>query len=473
MPELPEVETVKRTVFEKIAHHTILKVEVRNDDVLENYSSGEFSDFLTGNAVVDMDRRGKYLIFHMNHGGDMVLHLRMTGQLVAFENMPTLDKHCHVVIYFEHGGMYYRDVRRFGRFWIVKDGETCHTGMETLGPEPFSESFCADYLYQSFQHHKCAVKCGLLDQRIVAGIGNIYADEILFDAKINPFRPCNTLSLEECRAICGSTVAVLSLAIEKRGTTFSDYRDGYGVKGNFQNYLKIFQRGGEPCPCCGAVVKKATCGGRGTSYCPECQKYERCKRVIGLTGGIASGKSFVSSYLKTLGAEIIDADEIAREIMEPHGKIPQKINETFGGGFLDEKGNLHRKRLKEYVFADKERVKALNRITHPAIRRIAANRIRKSSNDLVVLDAPLLIEAKFHRLCDEIWVVYTEEEKQLKRLKKRDDISDDLARSIIASQSSFARKRKYADVIIDNSGTMDNTRKQIRMSLKMSEKKKW
>ena len=465
MPELPEVETVKRTVEPKITGQIITDIDVRNDAVLENVSFDFFIQFIQGNYVVSMSRRGKYLIFHMNQGGDIVLHLRMTGQLITFENEPALDKHCHLVIYFEQGGFYYRDVRRFGRFWIVKDGKYSGTGMEHLGPEPFDKAFCGSYLLETFSRHHCPVKSELLDQHIVAGIGNIYADEILFDAGINPFRSCHTLTLKECESICSSASAVLKRAIEKRGTTFRDYRDGDGEKGTFQELLKIFHKQGEPCPRCGTLIKKSVCNGRGTFYCPKCQPKDSSKRVIGLTGGIASGKSFISGYLQSLGAEIIDADEIAREIMVPHGKVLEKLNKTFGGGFLNDDGSLNRKKLRDYVFADKDRVKTMNQITHPVIRRIALSRIQKSTKDLVVLDAPLLIEAKFHFFCDEIWVVYVDEKKQRSRLKKRDNINEKLADEIIASQCSFEYKKKYADIIIDNSGTRANTKKQIRLAL--------
>lgn len=473
MPELPEVETVKRTVEPQIAGQKIVDVALRNDAVLANISAAAFKDFLRGNFVKSMSRRGKYLIFHMGQGGEMVLHLRMTGQFILFHDHPLLDKHCHLVIYFQHGGgAYYRDVRRFGRFWVIENHDFSGTGIENLGPEPFDKAFCGDYLATMFSHRRTSIKSCLLDQHIVAGIGNIYADEILFDAEINPFRPCHGLTVEECDQLCSSARAVLRKAIENRGTTFRDYRDGAGDIGGFQERLNVFQKQGEPCPRCGVPIKKTVCNGRGTYYCPHCQPKENLKKVIGLTGGIASGKSFVSDCLRSFGAEIIDADEIAKEVMEPHGKVITKVNQAFGGGFLLSDGSLNRKKLKEYVFADPERVKRLNRITHPVIKRIVRSKIENSNKNLVVLDAPLLIESKWYLFCDEIWVVYAEEGKQKRRLKKRDQMSEALTEKIIASQCSFEHKKKYADIIIDNSGSRADTKKQIRSALAKSENKK-
>ncbi|MDO4542850.1 MAG: bifunctional DNA-formamidopyrimidine glycosylase/DNA-(apurinic or apyrimidinic site) lyase, partial [Bacillota bacterium] len=369
MPELPEVETVKNTLLPKIKNKTITKVEVAHSGVLKNAEAGEFKEYLEGQIIEDMERRGKYMIFRLSHNKAMVLHLRMTGQCVYFEAEPPALDHCHVTIYLQHGGLYYRDVRRFGGFWIGDDIKALGSGIENLGPEPLGEDFNSDYLQGAVAKKNAPIKSILLDQSIVAGIGNIYADEIAFGAGVNPLKPGDKLSPQEIEDIIAATKEILTLSIANRGTTFSDYRDGYGDKGSFQNYLKIFQRSGEPCAKCGTVVQRTKCGGRGTSFCPKCQPYGGVGTVIGITGGIACGKTLATDFLKGLGAEIIDADIVAREVVEPGSKTLDKIAAAFGAEFIHEDGSLDRRLLREEVFKDPQRVKELNAITHPAIRR--------------------------------------------------------------------------------------------------------
>ncbi len=461
MPELPEVETVKNSILPAVRHKLIEKVAVNHSDVLKNCQPHEFQDYLTGESIDAMERRGKYLIFRLSHGKSMVMHLRMTGQCVYFTGALPETTHCHVVLHFSDGGLYYRDVRRFGGFWIGDDVLALGSGLEHLGPEPLSEDFNSQYLKAQVEKKHAPIKSILLDQRVVAGIGNIYADEISFAAGVNPLKCGCELSQEEIEALVQGTKDILTLAIAKRGTTFSDYRDGYGDKGNFQNYLQIFQKSGEPCVKCGSIIQKTKCAGRGTSFCPQCQPYGSRRLIIGLTGGIACGKTLAANYLHSLGAEIIDADIVAREIMDPGSKVLAKIASTFGSEYIDREGNLRRDKLREAVFQNPAKVQQLNAITHPAIRRRIGNYLKKSENKIVVLVAPLLLEAKFNNICDEVWLLYATEEQQLKRLISRDGIGEEAAKNIISNQWPYAKKAKYADLVIDNTQDMVKTEKQI------------
>lgn len=273
MPELPEVETVRRSLAERCCHKQIGEVIVHNDQVLANRGSGEFSAILRERVIVELQRRGKYLLFLLDNDAVLVLHLRMTGQIIYYEGDPPQDKHCHLVISLAGGcGLYYRDVRRFGRFWLYESGE-CYEegGLATLGPEPFDEEFTVPYLQAGLRKRRCTVKERVLDQTFIAGIGNIYADETLFAAGINPLRRCDTLTEGEVRALHAAAISVLTEAVAKRGTTIRDYRDGNDEEGNFQRYLRVFGRGGETCQHCGTILIKCKCGGRGTTYCPQCQ----------------------------------------------------------------------------------------------------------------------------------------------------------------------------------------------------------
>lgn len=274
MPELPEVETVRRSIEAQICGKKIESVTVHNDDILDGINRDAFIALLTGNSVTAMERRGKYLIFVLADGNRLLLHLRMTGQFICFNAEPQLDAHCHLLIRFSGGGCYYRDVRRFGRFCLMGNNGKTECGLQKLGPEPFDRAFTLKYLQDGFAGRKCAVKARILDQHFVAGIGNIYADEILFQAKVYPEKCCCRLTRAEIKRIRQAAVEVLSAAIEHRGTTFSDFRDGNGDYGGHQEYLQVFHRTGKPCVKCGTLIGKIKCGGRTTSFCPKCQKKE-------------------------------------------------------------------------------------------------------------------------------------------------------------------------------------------------------
>lgn len=272
MPELPEVETVRRSAEPNLSRKIIVSAEVYNDDVLDGITKEEFIAFLTGNSVDHMERRGKYLIFCFADGEKMILHLRMTGQLICFADDFVPDRHCHVIVHFQQGGFYYRDVRRFGRFCLMGTGGKTEQGFHALGYEPFDRKFTVNYVKEGLAGHSCSVKVRILDQHFIAGIGNIYADEILFRARIYPERLCRDLTNCQMKRLKKAAEDVLAEAIEHRGTTFSDFRDGYGEIGGHQEYLSVFHREGEPCPVCGTTIEKIKCGGRTTSFCPKCQK---------------------------------------------------------------------------------------------------------------------------------------------------------------------------------------------------------
>ena len=184
--------------------------------------------------------------------------------------------------------------------------------------------------------------------------------------------------------------------------------------------------------------------------------------VIGLTGGIACGKTLVSEYLKKYGVDVIDADLACRRLYEPGSELLGKIAETFGPEFLLPDGNLDRRALRNYVFPEKSRKEALDRIVHPAIRKAVSRDLFQSDRDHQLLVVPLLIETGYTDLCDEVWVMYVEEETQLERLMLRDQMEESLARAMIESQIPFEEKKKYADRIINNCGSKKQTLKQVR-----------
>lgn len=274
MPELPEVETVVRTLRPKLEGRRIEQVRISHTDVIHHPAAGEFAPRLAGRTIAGLHRRGKYICLTLEDGQLLVAHLRMTGRLLVAEPKLELLPHTHVIMELSDGNqLRYADVRRFGGFWLLeKDEEDRVTGMERLGVEPLGEDFSASYLISRLGRRACPVKNGILDQSVIAGLGNIYADETLFAAKVRPDRLCRSLTQEEWQSIAAVIPPILEAAIANRGTTFSDFLDGAGREGANAANLKAYGRGDQSCLVCGAIMEKTRIGGRGTCFCPCCQR---------------------------------------------------------------------------------------------------------------------------------------------------------------------------------------------------------
>ncbi|MEW6661488.1 MAG: DNA-formamidopyrimidine glycosylase [Bacillota bacterium] len=273
MPELPEVETVKRSLADKILHIPILDVEILFPKVIKFPSAEDFSAHLRGKRFVNINRRGKYLLLHLNDEHILVVHLRMTGRLLWVKGEEALAKHTHIVIVFENGyQLRFQDQRQFGTLHLVH-GNQLHLlpGLERLGPEPLSNlSVCG--LRESLHKSRRKIKDFLLDQTVIAGIGNIYADEILFTAALHPERPAATLTEEEVDKLYRAIISRLEAGIRHRGASFRDYVDGEGRQGEFQTLLQVYGREGLQCFHCGSLISRKKIGGRSSCFCPTCQK---------------------------------------------------------------------------------------------------------------------------------------------------------------------------------------------------------
>jgi formamidopyrimidine-DNA glycosylase len=274
MPELPEVETVRKTLIKLVSHKQIDNVSVYWPKIIKNPVEVEqFIDALKGEIIVDVGRRGKFLIIYTTHFA-LVSHLRMEGKYALYPKDEPTDKHTHVIFHFTDGTeLRYRDVRKFGTMHLYQKGdEFLHPPLIELGPEPFSEEFTADYLAVKLNRTNRKIKTALLDQKAFVGLGNIYVDEALFRAGIHPERIANSLNDEEIEKLHKEIVATLSEAVKKGGSTIRSYVNSQGEIGMFQLELYAYGRKGEECKRCGAPIEKTVVGGRGTHYCPNCQK---------------------------------------------------------------------------------------------------------------------------------------------------------------------------------------------------------
>ncbi len=292
MPELPEVETVRRGLEQKLSKFIIKKVEVcRDSTVAFPTNSDEFVEGLQNSLLYKWDRRGKYLIAQLKkvqnenlhvslektqNNGFLVVHLRMTGYFKFLDNSTQPCKHTRIRFFNRRNNeLRYIDLRSFGQMWWIKNGLSPNKiikGLGSLGPEPFSKDFNANYLKKVTSKRTKSIKAILLDQTIVAGIGNIYADESLYLAGISPFREARTIKKNELIKLKESIVTVLKKSIGYGGTTFSDFRDLEGENGNFGLQTNVYRRTGKECRKCGNLIERKKITGRSTHWCSKCQK---------------------------------------------------------------------------------------------------------------------------------------------------------------------------------------------------------
>lgn len=286
MPELPEVETVRRGLEPATRGRTIRSVELTREGLRVPFPAN-LSQKIEGCRITRLTRRAKYILLHLSHArtGDieslLILHLGMSGQVTVHSDMArrVARRHDHMIVTLENGaGFVLNDARRFGMVLHLHDGEMDgHPSFSSLGPEPLSEEFTGPVLKARLGRSMTPVKVALLDQRVVAGVGNIYASEALHRAGISPFRAAGTLTGRETSRLVQAIKDVLALAIEAGGSSLRDYRKADGELGYFQHSFSVYGREGEPCPRCPAgarkkhVIHKIMQAGRATYYCPRCQ----------------------------------------------------------------------------------------------------------------------------------------------------------------------------------------------------------
>jgi len=275
MPELPEVETVRRQLERTMVGRRIGSVDVRFSGRL-NVGAVEFAERLVGHRVMSVGRRAKLLLFGLSGGDTLVVHLKMTGKLLLVDPDREAGKHTHVV--FRLSGstvLFFEDVRKFGYLYLFRtdDLERLVIGPAYYGPEPLGPDFRVNSFAVCLERFgRSAVKPLLLSQRCVVGVGNIYADETLWQSGIRPERKAETLEIDEIRSLHEAIRKILRRSVRVGGTSVDSYRDALGRRGGYERELEAYGRDGQPCSRCGEPIHKIRLGGRGTHYCPKCQK---------------------------------------------------------------------------------------------------------------------------------------------------------------------------------------------------------
>jgi formamidopyrimidine-DNA glycosylase len=273
MPELPEVETVRRRLAPLVEGRRFDEVEITDARLTRPHDPVEVARELAGERVTLADRRGKYLILRFESGRALVIHLRMTGSVLHQARSELADDpHRHALVRLDDGtDLLYRDIRRFGTWLLLEPPEVDAYIDARVGREPLVRAYQAKHLAAELAGRRAPIKAAILDQRTVAGVGNIYADEALWRARIHPLTPAAALDAEEVKALHRGIRQALQLGLRRQGSTLRDYRLPDGGSGSAQHEFKVYGRGGEPCERCGTPIDKIRVAGRGTWYCPTCQ----------------------------------------------------------------------------------------------------------------------------------------------------------------------------------------------------------
>lgn len=272
MPELPEVETVARTIEPDVVGRTIVAADVRWARTVATPSPKKFKSQVQGQRILRVSRRAKYIILQLENY-NLLIHLRMSGDLTVRKGKIQAETHDRVILSLrgkrgEESYLAFNDTRKFGRIWLTAEPETV---LGKLGPEPLGKEFTPQWLYESLHKRSRQLKPLLLDQTFLAGVGNIYADESLHMAKLHPLGLSNAVTLKQATALCEAIKSVLKEGIRRNGASIDWVYRG----GEYQNYFRVYDREGKPCLVCGTEIQKFTVGQRGTHVCPKCQPLER------------------------------------------------------------------------------------------------------------------------------------------------------------------------------------------------------
>jgi formamidopyrimidine-DNA glycosylase len=269
MPELPEVETIKNDLLPHLLGRCFTAVNLLWAKSVKKPPAKEFCSILIGTTVDQLSRRGKYLILRLSNSYNLIIHLRMSGTLLLRRSNAEPDPYARVIFDLDDGNqLRFCDVRKLGTIYLVADEKSI---IHDMGPEPLEPAFSAEVLKERLKKRTAPIKAVLCNQKVVAGIGNMYADEILHNVKIHPLKKAAGLSDNEIKKIHKATINVLKTAIENKGATVSNYKNPSGEAGTAQDYFKVAHRFKKRCPTCGTEITRIKVRGRGTYFCPKCQ----------------------------------------------------------------------------------------------------------------------------------------------------------------------------------------------------------
>ncbi len=449
MPELPEVETVKNYLILGVKNKTITNIEII-DKRIPRLSKLDLS-LLKNQKIIDISRKGKYLLFIFDNY-IMISHLRMEGKYYLYQEEEKNSSHARVIFHLDNKTkLIYDDVRRFGTMELYnKDEFDISIALPNVNKEPWD--YDEDEFYKTIIKQKGEIKTVILNQAVIAGIGNIYADEILYRCKISPFKNANELTKKETSLILFEARKVLEEAIEAGGSTIRSYHPSRDISGRFQQSLFAYNQEGKPCSRCNTKMIKRFLHGRGTTYCPKCQ---HVGKVIVIYGKIASGKSTLVSFFEKDNYPCFSADEEVDKLYKKDLKFTLKCVNLFHEECLNEYGKVSKEYVKQVIIHDENKKKELENIIHPLIEKRCLEFIKKNyDKELIVLEIPLLFEANMEYIADYIIALDASIDSQIRNLKARKStsISSDL---LLNSNHSFDKNIKKCHYIIHNNDSLD------------------
>ena len=461
MPELPEVETVINIINPLIKGKTIDKIEIFYDRLIQS-DIKEFIPNLLNKTFLNVTRYGKFIFLHLNDDLVIVTHLRMEGKFRYLENNENpRKKSTSLLFYFkDESCLSFDDTRKFGVMYLSTENEYKELPMiKKLGIEANKTTLeDVSLIYKKFQKNK-VIKELLLDQSILCGIGNIYADETLYMSKIHPLTRGKDLTIENVESIVKNAKIVLDKAIELGGSTIHSFHPSEGVDGRFQEVLTCYGKEGEECPTCKTKFHKIFIGGRGTTFCPNCQINPYLKKAIGITGPIGSGKSSVLKYFKKLGYLTISCDEEIHNLYR-ESTIKNKISKILKSPF-----DINNKKLKDHCKLLMIENPSLKKQVEDYIYPILENKLISYivNNELVAIEVPLLFKAHYEYMFKKIFVIKIDKNKQIENLKSRNDFNH---ANSLKLNNDYSYNEKNPDVIeIFNDSTLQNLYKQIDENL--------
>lgn len=453
MPELPEVETVKRELCKSILGKTFSSPVIYYKPLIKtDYSL--FIEDIKGKEILSIARKGKFLIFHLSGEKKLLFHLRMEGKIFIENTESHSLSHLSLFIPFENdeNGLAFYDVRKFGCIYYLNEKE--QGPLLHVGKEPFDITL--DELYPLYRTKDEYIKVLLMNQSLMSGIGNIYADEILFASRISPFKKGTALTKEEISTLLENSKKILSEAIESKGSTVRSYKASEHVKGSFQQFLKVYSREGEECLSCHkAKIEKRKLDGRGTSYCPFCQN---TGINVAITGKIASGKSLASHYFEVEGFKRLSCDEEVHKLYADN-KFIKELEKTFPMIFKRHK--LSKEKITALLSEDKSFKRKYEAYIFKAVKERINRFIIENDGKNKIIEVPLLFDA--HMEHDFTYIVGIETTRQEEHLQER---GEDVTRKQFNALNSYDLHHDELDYILHSDGTKEELHDQVKELIK-------
>ncbi len=457
MPELPEVETVCRTLRPILLGQTILDVTLLYPKML-NVSPATVRKNMIGQRFIDLTRIGKYIIFHLSNDVVLVSHLRMEGKYLELKTeLEPLPRYARAVITLQdRRRMVYDDMRKFGT-WEISTQRLYRKlpSLAPLGVEPMDVTDVG-IIHHAFIRSSRPIKSLLLDQRILLGIGNIYADEILFASRMHPLTPGTRLTVKQTTTLIKHAQTILLHAIAAGGSRIRSYQPGHGIDGHFQNKIQVYGRQGLACHTCRHRIHRLTIAGRSASYCPRCQHRHDLPRVIAITGQIATGKSTLLQFAKQHGFFTLSADAIVKTIYEQK-QYAASLKKIFGSHVIID-DTVQTKAILEAIVRDPIKRIALEKFIHPLVEAKILKALLTTKAAIAWIEVPLLFQANLDYLADDIILVEQPFALQAQRVVERNPGQAEQLLALNRHNHSHDY-RSYADAVIVNDQSIKNLEK--------------